>query len=490
MTIDDGPIFAAVGFYAEFGLVARGTLPMPVPTADGRIEAVYEAFRGQPQDDPAVALATMSLLNAVGHDYGAFPEPLRRLAAVEPRTDHRREALRHLDGALDRFRRAGPAGLIACGLLARADIAIGLGELPPAEQDLSEALAIATHSAMQAVEIDAMLGLARLSLVAAAQPAVREQCLANARFCWQHASTLIAATGYNRRLAEASLIEAEIALASAFATGISHPAGTLASPPGERPDGGSGPSGEAGAALEAAAQAISGQKQFSLLARLEELGRDKPSFAPTLAKLQAERIAFDSEAGTATMDGDAGRAEDGGQSPVDRGVDLATQVATVLGDPELRRKTQDMLANAEARAKLARLLSDGDEGSLDDMPHEQQLAAMAAFLLSRPEDDDDEAGEDAGEHRGDDEGDVPAGRVDRQLGMAVASILGDPQGCEMVDSLLVHPEFRRALIAELEASHVPVPLDRLPREIQRKFAAAFALEKGVIALKRGDEPVN
>ncbi len=542
---------------------------------------------------------------------------------------HSVEARLHLDAAIADLRDTGLEAALPLGLLARAEFFTLTGDLAAAGADLTDAFAIAQRGDMRDHETDVMLGFARLSLIAATARTAREECLTNAHGCWQRATHLVSESGDERRRAEVTLIEAEIAL-------------------------GRDDRNVALAALESAAEVISRNRQFALLAKLGELAASFPSLTPALARITDERTAFDTRAdekceaheppveearpeevasvpdadvdmaavGTSlsaqvtTMlgdadlhqraveqwdlleppvdevrhevaafdledDGDTPAADgdnvaleaatvlsdpdvpskadepwsahephaervrpqdalpakdadgemataDGGGEPAFHvaallgvpdlptkaderhggteldepaleadddgdtdgadgadGADLAAQVGTVLGDPDLRRKTADMLDNAEARAELVQYLVDMDAGALDDLGPEQQLGAMAAFILSRNSDEDDNDDDsDAAEATGDDASDRP---VSGQLGAAVEALLGDAQGREMIDGLLQHQGFRQALIAELEESQVPMPLEQLPHDIQRKFAAAFALEKGVIAVDHGDE---
>ncbi len=424
-----------------------------------------EVLRSQPRVEPPVGQASVAdhLAAASFHVCRGRALASRAPDAGTPAADARR----HLDAAVDHLRQTGHAPALPAGLIARADFAIEHGDLKAVEKDLTEALAIAQRHELRQCETEAMLGFARLSLAAAVAPAVREQCLIAAMACWQHAAKLIREASDERRLAEASLIEAEVSIAT-------------------------NQSEAALAALTAACEAISDQQHFSLMARLNRLAAGFPSLGPTLAHLADERIAFDK---VADAQGHVPNAQD---ETVDKkedetgaaygGPGLAVQVATVLADPDLRRKTADMLANPEARAALIQYMSDMAVGSLDDLEPEQQLGAMAAFILSRNDDDDEDDRDDDEDATGtsnDDASDVP---VSGQLAAAVEALLGDAQGREMVDGLLLHPGFRQALITELEDSKVPVPLEQLPRDIQRKFAAAFALEKGVISVGRGDEP--
>lgn len=440
---------------------------MPLPTETDRIANCYAAFRAEQPGDFGVALATMALLRAAGHDYAAFDATLREADAAltggAAGTGQSSAARHRLDEALARFRDGYDDDMLLVGLLARADVSLRAGDQPGAAQDLTEVLDIAQRKDLRRHEADALLGFARLSLAAASLPGTREQCLANAIYCWRRAVQIIAETGYDNRHAEAGLIEAEIALVNADEDA-------------------------ALAALGSAARAISAHQQFSLVRQLAALADAFPAFASHIVRLSEERAAF-----SAALSGDGAPADAGPDpaAPTGASSTLAAEVATVLADPTLRKKTEAMLANPTARAHLERSMAAMTSHSLDELNHQQQVAAMAAFILSH-DDDSDEAEDEAHDTEGDDEEDAGEARtpVSGQLGAAVDSILGDSKGRELVDSLLAHPDFRRALVAELEASQVPLVLEQLPHDIQRKFAAAFALEKGVIAMKGGNEPAN
>jgi tetratricopeptide (TPR) repeat protein len=116
------------------------------------------------------------------------------------------QAASHLDQAVAGLRRAGDQAYLPLGLLARAALHTCSADFTAARRDLNEALALAERSEFRLHEADAHLGLAHLALAEGDQVVARGH-LAKAR-------AIVERTGYHRRDAELSALEATIAAAA------------------------------------------------------------------------------------------------------------------------------------------------------------------------------------------------------------------------------------------------------------------------------------
>lgn len=288
------------------------------------------------------------------------------LEHVEPVVDHATRARHHLDAAVEHLRRYGQESFIAQGLLARADFHIRHHDLAAAQKDLTEALSIANRGEMRLWMTDAMLGFARLSLAAAHEPSCRDGALTAARACWREAVTLIDATGYKRRLPEASLIEAEIARAE-------------------------GDDETATVALETATAAALHQQQFGLRPDIEALAAGLPLLVPALTRFAEAHAAFDREA-DARWDEHERFVEEVRRRPVaddaptqdgeQRAAKMAKAVDALLADPEARAAIEGMLADGDFRAALAAHLEKaGLPVPLDALPPDMQLKLATMFVM-------------------------------------------------------------------------------------------------------------
>jgi hypothetical protein len=108
----------------------------------------------------------------------------------------------NLTDAIAGLHRANMQDFLPLGLLARSDYHLATGNLPACAADLTEAHDLATRSGMRLFEADACLGFTRLALARGDLPTARER-LARAR-------ELIVACGYDRRLPELSVLDAQV----------------------------------------------------------------------------------------------------------------------------------------------------------------------------------------------------------------------------------------------------------------------------------------
>jgi len=112
----------------------------------------------------------------------------------------------YLDRAVGGLRQAGQQDELPRGLLARAELRRGTGELDKARRDLDEAFSIASRGGMRLFEADCHLAYARWYLAAK-----RGDAMAQAREHLAKAKQIIEQTGYHRRDQEVKELEARFA---------------------------------------------------------------------------------------------------------------------------------------------------------------------------------------------------------------------------------------------------------------------------------------
>jgi tetratricopeptide (TPR) repeat protein len=109
------------------------------------------------------------------------------------------QAVAYLDQAVDGLQQAGAQDYLPRGLLARAELRRGTGDMAGAQRDLDEALSIATRGGMRLHEADCHLEYARLHLACGDKEKARES-LAKAK-------GMIEEMGYHRRDEEVAELE-------------------------------------------------------------------------------------------------------------------------------------------------------------------------------------------------------------------------------------------------------------------------------------------
>ena len=125
------------------------------------------------------------------------------LQAENEGTHHLSEAAGHLNQAVDGLRQSGQQDDLPRGLLARADLLRVTGDLPAAERDLEQALAIAERGSMGLHQANAHLEYTPLHLAMDERDKARES-LATAK-------KMIGDTGYHRRDGEVEELERKLA---------------------------------------------------------------------------------------------------------------------------------------------------------------------------------------------------------------------------------------------------------------------------------------
>ena len=128
------------------------------------------------------------------------------LAAEDEGIQDLSDAACQLDQAVDSFRRAGSQDHLPRGFLARAELHRATGDLPAAERDLEEALAIAERGSMGLHQADAHLGYARLYVAMGERD--------KARLSLATAKKMVGEMGYHRRDGEVEELERELGQAS------------------------------------------------------------------------------------------------------------------------------------------------------------------------------------------------------------------------------------------------------------------------------------
>ena len=113
------------------------------------------------------------------------------------------QAKHYLQKAMADLRELGRQEFIVLGLLARAELHRVCGEFPQAQQDLDEAMAIATRGKMRLYEADCHLEYARLYLARGDRDSARESL--------DIAKKMIDEMGYHRRDGDVAELEGELA---------------------------------------------------------------------------------------------------------------------------------------------------------------------------------------------------------------------------------------------------------------------------------------
>jgi tetratricopeptide (TPR) repeat protein len=112
------------------------------------------------------------------------------------------ESEKHLQHAMDGFRKSGVQNYLCLGLLARAELHRAMGASKLAQKDLDEALTIATRGGLRLREADCYIEYTRLNLALDRKDKARENLV--------KAEKMITEICYYRRIEEEKDLEAQL----------------------------------------------------------------------------------------------------------------------------------------------------------------------------------------------------------------------------------------------------------------------------------------